>query len=225
MMKQAAGKAGPGSLLAVVGGVLAGLGSFLAWAKVSAQGLDVSAKGTDGSDGWITLVAAIVLILCGLLALQGAGRKVVAVVAVLAGLVAGGLALYDALTAKDTIIDKTAEEVAGSLGVPKADAVAMINAAIDAGQIDLSLAFGIYLVIGGGALGLIGGGLMFGGGKPSAAPTFATETAAPVASAAPAAPPMPAGEPAPSPWASAPPSDAAPGAPEASEPPDPDTSP
>lgn len=222
MVQKEAGGAGLGPVLAVVGGALAGVGSFLAWARVSAQGLDVSAKGTDGSDGWITLVAAVVLIACGLLAFRGAGRRAVAVLAILAGLVAGGVALYDALTAKDTIIDKTAEQVAGPLGVSKADAVTLINQAIDAGQIDLSLAFGIYLVIGGGAVGLVGGALMLGGKTTTTAIPAADMPAATTPAAADWSTPV--AEPSASAWPSSPAPPAPPmpeAAPGSSDPPDP----
>lgn len=37
-------------ILAVVGGALMALGSFLAWAEVSGGGTSVTAKGVDGSD-------------------------------------------------------------------------------------------------------------------------------------------------------------------------------
>src|SRR4029450_3752102 len=47
-------------ILGVIGGALLALGSFLAWAEVSGGGTSVTAKGVDGSGGYITLVAGLV---------------------------------------------------------------------------------------------------------------------------------------------------------------------
>ncbi len=163
MIQERAARGGIGPVLALIGGLLVCFGSFMAWAKVSAQGLSVDAKGTDGSDGWITFVAGALLVLLGLLAFARIGRKVVAVLAIVAGLVGGGLALYDAFTAKDRVIDQAAEDIAGSLGVSKDQAKTVLNAAIDQGLINLSLSLGIFLVIGGGGLGVVGGVLMMSG--------------------------------------------------------------
>ena len=52
-------------ILGGVGGALLALGSFLTWAEVTGGGTSVTAKGVDGSDGYITLVAGLVAIVAG----------------------------------------------------------------------------------------------------------------------------------------------------------------
>ncbi|HKX34597.1 MAG TPA: hypothetical protein VJP03_04620, partial [Actinomycetota bacterium] len=73
------------------------------------------AKGVDGSDGYITLVAGIVAVVAGVVIARGA-RRMLAVVMILAGIVGGGIGLYDALTAKDNVLDAAAEELAPTFG-------------------------------------------------------------------------------------------------------------
>jgi hypothetical protein len=159
------------ALLAIVGGALAAVGSFLAWASVSAAGQQVSAKGTDGSDGYITLVAGIILILYGVARLTGNAmgtKKAMAVIAIVAGLVAGGVGVYDAVTAKERVLDEAASQVASSAGVSKTAARALLDQAVDSGQVDISLSFGIFVVIAGGVLGLVGGVMGLGSSRESA---------------------------------------------------------
>jgi hypothetical protein len=136
------------------------VGSFLAWASVSAAGQGVSAKGTDGSDGYITLVAGIILILYGVSRLTGSAmgtKKAMAVIAIVAGLVAGGVAVYDAATAKERVLDEASSQVASSAGVTKEQARTLLDQAVSSGQVAISLSFGIFVVMAGGVLGLIGG--------------------------------------------------------------------
>lgn len=148
------------ALFAIVGGLLSAVGSFLAWASVSAAGQGVSAKGTDGSDGYITLVAGIILILYGVSRLTGSAmgtKKAMAVVAIVAGLVAGGVAVYDAATAKERVLDEASSQVASSAGVTKEQARTLLDQAVSSGQVAISLSFGIFVVMAGGVLGVIGG--------------------------------------------------------------------
>jgi hypothetical protein len=148
------------ALFAIVGGLLSAVGSFLAWASVSAAGQGVSAKGTDGTDGYITLVAGIILILYGVSRLIGSAmgtKKAMAVIAIVAGLVAGGVAVYDAVTAKERVLDEASSQVASSAGVTKDQARTLLDQAVSSGQVAISLSFGIFVVMAGGVLGLIGG--------------------------------------------------------------------
>jgi hypothetical protein len=209
------------AILAIVGGALLAIGSFLTWAEVSGGGTSVTAKGVDGSDGWITLVCGAVVLLAGLAFLLAGGRKAIAVLAIVAGLVGGGVGLYDALTAKDRVLDDAAEELAGQFGGTKEEVRALLDQAIDAGELGISLGIGLYLVIAGGALGIVGGFLgMRGAPAPAAMP-------APIAEAADAStagvPPAPApSAQAPAPIATAPeaaaPATPEPGAPVSAEP-------
>jgi hypothetical protein len=209
MQQAASARSAPvAAILAIVGGALLAIGSFLAWASVSGGGTSVTAKGTDGSDGYITLVAGIVVIACGVL-LMRVGKKAIAVLAILAALVGGGVGLYDAFTAKDRVLDDAAEELATQFGATASEVRVLLDQAIDAGQIGISLSFGLYMVIAGGALGLVGGilGLRSPGAEPVPAGAFgAPESATAFGSSMPAAaPPMPADPP---PMPEAPSSDA-----------------
>jgi hypothetical protein len=115
-MEQAGSRRTPiGPVLAIVGGALLVVGSFLAWAEVSGGGVAVSAKGIDGSDGWVTVIAGAVALAVGIAAMRGP-RRALAILALLAGLAGGGLGVYDALTAQDSVLDAAAEEIAPQFG-------------------------------------------------------------------------------------------------------------
>lgn len=186
-MQEATGRSTPiAGILAVLGGALLALGSFLAWAEVSGGGTSVTAKGVDGSDGWITLVAGAILALAGITFFRATGKKAIAILAIVAGLVGGGVGLYDALTAKDRVLDDAAEELAPQVGGTPEQVRALLDQAIDAGEIGISISIGLYMVIAGGALGIVGGVL---GMKASApAPAMAASTTMPAAAPAPAEP-------------------------------------
>ena len=154
-------------ILGLVGGALMALGSFLAWAEVSGGGTSVTAKGVDGSDGYITLVAGIVAVVAGVVIARGT-RRVLAVVMILAGIVGGGIGLYDALTAKDNVLDAAAEELAPTFGASAQQVRTVLDQAIDAGQLSVSISIGLYVVIGGGVVALAGGILgLLGSGEPA----------------------------------------------------------
>jgi hypothetical protein len=170
-----------GGVVAVVGGILVVVGSFLAWASLSAAGTSVSTKGIDGSDGTITLICGIVLLLYGIGRMTGAvkvGVRALAIIALVAGLIAGGLALYDAATAKKRIVDDLSSTVAGKVGVSSDQARRLLQAAVDSGGVQIRLGFGIFLVMGGGLLGLVGGVLAVTSGGPAVpASTASAQTA------------------------------------------------
>jgi hypothetical protein len=188
-MQQAESRRTPiGPVLAVVGGALLVVGSFLAWAKVSGGGVSVSAKGIDGSDGWVTVIAGAVALAVGIAAMRGP-RRALAILAILAGLAGGGLGVYDALTAKDSVLDAAAEEIAPGFGATPEEVRGLLDDAIDAGQLEISLSIGLYIVIAGGALALVGGALQLGGGSQAPSMPGAFTADAVPASAPPSAPP------------------------------------
>jgi hypothetical protein len=141
--------------LALAGGVAAGVGSFLAWAEISAGPFTEQAKGIDGWEGKATLIAGIVM--------AGGAVRVflqrprassgLALRGVLGGIVALGVALYTAATARDQLVD--AAETQLSRG--------QVERALDSGLLELSLAFGLFVVIAGGIQGLLGGLISIGG--------------------------------------------------------------
>ncbi len=164
-------------ILGVVGGALLAVGSFLTWAEVTGGGTSVTAKGVDGSDGYITLIAGVVAIVAGMM-MARATRRVLAVLVILAGIVGGGIGLYDALTAKDSVLDAAAEELAPTFGASAEQVRTVLDQAIDAGQLSVSISIGLYVVIGGGVVALVGGilGLRYAGeravpGRTTAPPT------------------------------------------------------
>jgi hypothetical protein len=198
-----------GAVLAIVGGALMAIGSFLAWAEVSGGGTSVTAKGVDGSDGYITLVAGAVALLLGI-AMTRQARRMLAVLVILAGIVGGGIGLYDALTAKDSVLDAAAEELAPTFGASAEEVRAALDQAIDAGQLSVSISIGLYVVIAGGVVALIGGimGIRGSAGEPAAAPgTVSSAAPAAVVTEGDTLPPSPTSPPAPQPPAGAPPTD------------------
>jgi len=163
-------------ILGIVGGALMSLGSFLAWAEVSGGGTSVTAKGVDGSDGYITLVAGLVAVVAGIV-MAKATTRMLAVLVILAGIVGGGLGLYDALTAKDSVLDAAAEELAPAFGASAQAVRTALDEAIDAGQLSVSISIGLYIVIGGGVVAIAGGILGLRSGEPAVpGPTAATAT-------------------------------------------------
>jgi len=177
-MPESTGRSTPlAAILAIAGGALLAIGSFLAWAEVSGGGTSVTAKGTDGTDGWITFGAGLIVLVVGVTFVRGGGKRALAILAIVAALVGGGVGLYDALTAKDRVLNDAAEELAGQFGGTTEEVRALLDQAIDAGELGISLAIGLYLVIAGGALGLVGGFMGMKGSTaapamPAAGPTF-----------------------------------------------------
>ncbi len=201
------GRSPVGAILAIAGGALLGLGSFLAWAEVSGGGTSVTAKGIDGSDGYITLGAGIVALLVGVLLLRQP-RRALAVLAIAAGLVGGGVAVYDALTAKDSVLDAAAEELAPTIGASAEQVRVLLDEAIEAGQLGISLSIGIYMAIAGGLLALVGGIVSLRGSEDKqgeAATGWAMPTSDAPPAAAPSAPPASEASPPAAPLAPAPP--------------------
>ena len=200
MQESTAGRSTPiAAILAIAGGALLAIGSFLAWAEVSGSGTSVTASGTDGTDGWITFASGLVVLAAGAILMRGSGRRALAIVAIVAALIGGGVGLYDALTAKDRVLDDAAEELAGSFGGTAEEVRALLDQAIDAGEIGISISLGLYIVIAGGALGMIGGVMaMRGAAAAPAVPAMSSiPAAAPPAPTAPMA--VPPGMPAPPP--------------------------
>jgi hypothetical protein len=155
-------------ILGVLGGAVMALGSFLAWAEVSGGGTSVTARGVDGSDGYVTLVAGLVAVVAGIVMARGT-KRMLAVLVIIAGIVGGGIGLFDALTAKDSVLDAAAEELAASDGASAQQVRTVLDQAIDAGQLSVSISLGLYVVIGGGVVALAGGILgLQGSGEPAA---------------------------------------------------------
>jgi len=161
---------GPG--LAAIGGVVLAIGSVMTWAKASidlnafatALGIDPAQipasaaaqttktfAGTNSTDGKIALACGIVAIVLGLAAYaRREMSKPLGGLAIVAGLVGGGYALYD-ITQKSSVV-ADAKTAAGP---------SLTAAGIDPGILDkifkVDLGIGIWLCVAGGALVVIGG--------------------------------------------------------------------
>jgi hypothetical protein len=175
------------AIVTVLGGALLVVGSFLTWAELSGSGINVTAQGTD-TEGWWTFAAGALVFLAGILLFvvdgevaAGRGRRIVAALAIVAGLAGGVLGVYKALTAEDEFLDAAAEELAPQAGGSPEQVRALLDQAIDADQLGVSLGIGLYLVMIGGVVGLVGGAL--GLRRRAAVPAAAMEAPTPAAPA------------------------------------------
>jgi hypothetical protein len=232
------------AVVTIVGGALLAICSFLVWATASvnadvliqrlAEALGVEASLLQqqlpanqfptetvtgigsGIDGWVTLIAGAVAIVAAIVMIAKPDiRKAMGIVALLAGLVGGGIALYDVSRVND--IAGEAEDQAKSAAAAGL-AAAGIDPNIFDDVFDVSAGIGLWGCLVGGVLALVGGGLALASKSrgSAAAPAAATGFAA-GSPAAPAAPAPQAETPAapsvPSEPSSSPGSDAVPDAP------------
>src|SRR3972149_460512 len=137
------------AIVGIVGAVLAIIGSFLVWAKVSAdfgslgQGsVSVTVKGTEG-DGKITLVLGILLLIAGVVLALAKTRRLargMAILAIVFGVLVVAIGAYDAANIKSKSIPSGA-------GIPQ-ELLDLIK---------ISIGPGLWVVILGGGVGLVGG--------------------------------------------------------------------
>ncbi len=213
-MQQRASSGGVAPAIAVVGGILAVIGSFLAWAKASVPqgGLSVSAKGIDGWRGKATIVGGVILLVGGISALTGqaGARQRLRASALIGGAIAAGVGIYTATTAKDQVIDGAASEISRELSISVEAAKAAVHQAIDQGALKIGLELGLFLVIAAGVIGIIAAVASMMGGAEVASSALgmqtATTTGLGMANWAATTPPppqpgLPEAPPAESPWA------------------------
>ena len=223
----------PAAIVGIVGGAVLVIGSFLTWATASinidalanAIGVDpallqgavpgstsFSVKGMDsGADGTFTLIAGIAAVVVAIVLIMKADlKKPMGAILIIAGLVGGGVALYDLSKVND--VKQEAVDAAGG---------GLAAAGIDAGVLDevfdVSAGIGIWVCIAGGLIAIVGGVMAFAA-KP--APAMAGGPTAPMGSgfdapsAAPTAPSTPAAPEPVAPSASEPPAPMPPAEPE-----------
>lgn len=177
-----------GAILTAVGGALLILGSVMTWAKAAidlpafanALGIDPSLipasaaaetskafAGTSSGDGKVALVCGVIAILVAIAAYAKRDMWMpLGIVAIAAGVVGGGLALYD-VTKKGDVVAEAKTAMAPSLAA----------AGIDVGILDtvfkVTLGIGIWMCVVGGLVALIGGFLTVArrskGGMPAMA--------------------------------------------------------
>lgn len=212
MQPRSSGTTAAGSI-AVVGGLLAVIGSFLSWANASAGQFSVSAKGIDGWEGKATIFGGILLLIGGITAFAKGSADPLKRSGLFGGIVVAGVGIYTAVTAKNQVIDGAASEIAKQLGISLEQARTAVNQAVDAGALNIALEIGLFLVIASGVIGIVAGLLaLFSKAPAPAMPAAAggvglTGWAAPPAPAMPSPTPSPGDpsllhstQPAPSPW-------------------------
>lgn len=196
------------AVLAILGGLLVILGSTLTWFSVTADAsalnggsVTVSVKGMDG-DGKITLIAGIVLVILGglMYAMRGRNMTAISIIALLGGVVAALVAIYDITTAKSTGTDSVANAIASQPHGPLT--VDQIRQVLSLISINVSVEIGVIMVAVAGIVGAVGGALGIRASRLAATPTGAvavspppdtppsTEPGLPTESTPPATPPV-----------------------------------
>jgi hypothetical protein len=176
------------AIVAIVGGAILAIGSFMAWASVSvntdvfiqklasalgldpgllqgqvpASGVNQSISGLDaGADGKVTLVMGIIVVAAAVVMIVKPDiKKAMAIVAMVAALVGGGFAVYDIIQVNNLADDAAsqAEEAAASVAGPALEQ-AGLNPDIFNDIFDVSTGIGLWVCLIGGVIGLVGGAL------------------------------------------------------------------
>src|SRR5918992_65387 len=97
-----------------------------------------------------------IMVIAGLVILAGRSPgavRVMAILVIVGGVIAAGDGLLNLATARDQL----AESVAESTGLTKDQARQQVDLALDSGQAELSADIGLWMVIGGGVIGFVGG--------------------------------------------------------------------
>lgn len=151
--------------MALAGGAVAVVGSFLAWAEISAGPFSEQARGIDGWEGKATLIGGAVVVAAGARVLAGSHQAIARLRpgAAIGGLVVAGVGIYTALTVRDQLLD------AAAVDLPRAE----VERALDTGLLELSIAVGLYLVIAGGVQGVLAALLVLGLRDEAPAPSGA----------------------------------------------------
>ena len=156
------GRASIAGVMALVGGLAAAVGSFLPWAEVSAGPFTQQLKGIDGWEGKAAVVAGLVMIVAGARVVAGSNRAITRMRpgAAIGGVVAFGVGMYTALTAREQLLDAAQGQLSR----------AEVERALDSGLLELSIAIGLIAVIAGGAQGIIAALLSIGVSEPAPPP-------------------------------------------------------
>ncbi|MFC3739562.1 hypothetical protein [Paractinoplanes deccanensis] len=135
--------------VALAAGLVAVLGSFLPWAKISAPILgSISASGTDGSDGWITLVLGLVLAAGAGLRIRGPRLPAVATIATNVAAIASALALLIIGLWKIVDLRSTEKDMRETLSSSPDDPFGIGKTFSDAVQVDVGAGLVLITVAG-----------------------------------------------------------------------------
>ncbi|MGC5628663.1 hypothetical protein ACPYO6_10515 [Georgenia sp. Z1344] len=122
-----------GGWILVIGSVIAAIGCFLPWLEVSVFGQSDSINGMeDGNDGLLILPMAVLAAVGGVLIGIRKGAAWMAIVGLVLALAVAGIGLYDLVDVNDEIEAQGAQEF-------------------------IDIGFGLYAVVAGGVVGLVGG--------------------------------------------------------------------
>ena len=106
-------------LMAVLGGVLVGIGSALTWVTVDVGFAEFSTTGLDTNDGKLTAAAALVMVTAGIL--LAFARNTVRMVASITGLAATVFAtivlINDYLDVRERIASTPADQATATVGI------------------------------------------------------------------------------------------------------------
>jgi hypothetical protein len=161
-----------GAALIVLGGLLMAIGAFLPFAKVEAGELPIPAQtvgGLDTPDGKLFLIVGIGLVIIGAWmwvsgsygGFRGLGsvvlRRITVILAIVA-IVAAGFMLYAAVVDITGIEAESLDAIAeaGAAQTPGVS-VEQVRAALDQFNVSINTGIGLYIVLGGAAIALIGG--------------------------------------------------------------------
>lgn len=139
----------PAALISLIGGALAVVGSFLAWAVAGGTLTDGDVNGLSGSNGWGTLVCGLVAASGAALLFAGLRRWWVGAGIAVAALVGLGLVIFSIFDIGSTSDDLPA--ILREAGLDETNAAGA--------KLDLDL--GIWIVVAGCAIALIGGLVAF----------------------------------------------------------------
>jgi hypothetical protein len=150
------------AILVLIGGVTVAVGTLLTWLQLTVAGISFSsgifvtgaARGTELSYGIAALVAGGVLAFVGLLGLTFRRARWLSVAAILVALISAGIALYVFIT-----IESRFAEYAAAVADTD-DPVALrqrVEAFFRVGSLDVNPETGLYAVLVGSSVSLVGG--------------------------------------------------------------------
>jgi hypothetical protein len=170
-------------ILMIAGGALIVIGSALDWyalrVTLPPTGLtrSVTVAGLRTNPGKLLLVAGIVIVALGAIGLStstASTKRMTSIVAALGALFGGAIAIYDIVTPRRQVIDAAAKEFGGPAGGAAIRGV--MEGLFDRGILKIDVQLGLWMVLVGAALALIGS-------------LLAAATARPPQTSAPALPP------------------------------------
>lgn len=149
-----------GAGLTALGGLLMAIGALLPFAKVEAGDLPIPAQtvgGLDTPDGKLFLGVGIGLVVLGALIWMAKSRAPRMVAAVLT-IVAAGFMLYAAVVDITGIEDESLDAIAEAGASQTAGvSVEQVRNALDQFNVSITTGIGLYVVLGGAAIAVVGG--------------------------------------------------------------------